>query len=241
MQIIPAIDIIEGKCVRLTQGDYSQKKIYNENPLEVAKMFEDAGLERLHLVDLDGAKAERIINYKVLEKIAKHTHLKIDFGGGLKNREDVRIAFECGAMQITGGTIAVKKRDEFLGWLKEYGPEKIILGADVTDGKIAIQGWQEQSGLDLFEFLESNIAEGINQVICTDISKDGLLQGSSIEIYQIIMEKFPSIQLVASGGVSSFGELKKLEAVGCHGAIIGKAIYEGKVLLEELSNFPTKR
>jgi len=239
MQIIPAIDIIEGKCVRLTQGDYSQKKIYHEQPLEVAKQFEDAGLERLHLVDLDGAKAQRIINFKVLEKIATRTGLKIDFGGGLKSSRDVRIAFECGANQITGGTIAVKRRTEFLGWLKEYGPEKIILGADVENGKIAIHAWQEQSNLELFDFLESYLREGIKQVICTDISKDGLLQGASTDLYDSVLEKFPGIELTASGGVSSIENLKKLEAMGCHGAIIGKAIYEGKILFDELSSFLT--
>lgn len=237
MYIIPAIDIIDGKCVRLTQGDYAQKKVYNEDPLAIAKSFEDAGIERLHLVDLDGAKASKIINYPVLEKIATQTNLKIDFGGGLKSDEDVKIAFESGAQQITGGTIAVKKPDTFLNWLKEYGTEKIILGADTKNGHIAVSGWQEESQLELLPFLNDYQAKGIQYVICTEISKDGMLQGSAQSLYQQILTELPHLKLIASGGVSSIEDLQALKKMGCHGAIIGKAIYEGKITLSELQNF----
>ncbi|MCH2083882.1 MAG: 1-(5-phosphoribosyl)-5-[(5-phosphoribosylamino)methylideneamino]imidazole-4-carboxamide isomerase [Saprospiraceae bacterium] len=237
MYIIPAIDIIDGKCVRLTQGDYAQKKVYNEDPLAVAKSFEDAGIERLHLVDLDGAKASRIINYPVLEKIATQTNLKIDFGGGLKSDEDVKIAFESGAQQITGGTIAVKNPDTFLNWLKEYGTEKIILGADTKNGHIAVSGWQEESTLELLPFLNDYSAKGIQYVICTEISKDGMLQGSAQSLYQQILTELPYLKLIASGGVSSIEDLQALKKMGCYGAIIGKAIYEGKITLSELQNF----
>lgn len=237
MYIIPAIDIIDGKCVRLTQGDYAQKKVYNEDPLAVAKSFEDAGVERLHLVDLDGAKASKIINYPVLEKIATQTNLKIDFGGGLKSDEDVKIAFESGAQQITGGTIAVKNPDTFLNWLKEYGTEKIILGADTKNGHIAVSGWQEESTLELLPFLNDYSAKGIQYVICTEISKDGMLQGSAQSLYQQILTELPYLKLMASGGVSSIEDLQALKKMGCYGAIIGKAIYEGKITLSELQNF----
>ena len=237
MYIIPAIDIIDGKCVRLTQGDYAQKKVYNEDPLAVAKSFGDAGIERLHLVDLDGAKASRIINYPVLEKIATQTNLKIDFGGGLKSDEDVKIAFESGAQQITGGTIAVKNPDTFLNWLKEYGTEKIILGADTKNGHIAVSGWQEESTLELLPFLNDYSAKGIQYVICTEISKDGMLQGSAQSLYQQILTELPYLKLIASGGVSSIEDLQALKKMGCYGAIIGKAIYEGKITLSELQNF----
>jgi phosphoribosylformimino-5-aminoimidazole carboxamide ribotide isomerase len=234
MKIIPAIDIIDGKCVRLTQGDYAQKKVYNENPLEVAKEFEAAGITNLHLVDLDGAKASQIINYKVLEKIASQTNLKIDFGGGLKSDEDLKIAFDSGANQITGGTIAVKNPELFLSWLQKYGSEKIILGADVKNGKIATNGWQEESDIELLDFLEIYLEGGIEYVICTDISKDGLLQGSAVDLYAKIKNEFPKIKLIASGGVVSIEELEKLKELEMHGAIVGKAIYEGKIKLEDL-------
>lgn len=234
MDIIPAIDIIDGQCVRLTQGDYEQKKVYNEDPLEVALQFEAAGIRRLHLVDLDGAKASRIVNYKVLERIASKTNLHIDFGGGLKSDEDVKIAFEAGAAQITGGTVAVKKPELFLGWLEKYGAERIILGADVKDGHIAISGWQEQSELELFAFLKDYIQKGIRYVICTDISKDGMLLGSAVALYQSILAEFPRLKLIASGGVTSSTEVQRLRAIGCYGAIIGKAIYEGKIRLEDV-------
>jgi phosphoribosylformimino-5-aminoimidazole carboxamide ribotide isomerase len=234
MYCIPAIDIIDGQCVRLTQGDYTQKKVYNEDPLEVAKAFEAAGVQRLHLVDLDGAKASKIINYKVLERIASNTNLHIDFGGGLKSDEDLKIAFDSGAKQITGGTIAVKQPEIFERWLETYGSEKIILGADFKDGYIAVHGWQEQSELELFAFLESYVANGVRYTICTDVSKDGLLQGSAIGIYEKIMQRFPELNLIASGGVSSLAEVNKLKEIGCFGAIIGKAIYEGKIQVSDL-------
>lgn len=237
MYIIPAIDIIDGKCVRLTQGDYDQKKVYNEDPLEVAKAYEDAGLTRLHLVDLDGAKAQKIVNYKVLEKIASQTSLQIDFGGGLKSDEDLYVAFESGARQVTGGTVAVKKPDLFLGWLEKYGAERIILGADFKDKKIAVSGWQESSELELFDFLKDYVEKGIHYTISTDVSKDGLLQGSAVDTYQQIREELPTLKLIASGGVTTMAELEKLRELGCFGAIIGKAIYEGKISLQELTEF----
>lgn len=237
MQIIPAIDIIDGKCVRLTQGDYQQKKVYNEDPLEVAQQFEDAGLTRLHLVDLDGAKASRIINHKVLERLAANTGLHIDFGGGLKSDEDVRIAFESGARQITGGTVAVKNPELFEGWLQNYGSDKVILGSDVKDGLVAVSGWQEKSKLELFPFLKDYLEKGVRYTICTDVSKDGLLAGSALGLYQKIRAEFPELHLIASGGVTSMAEVEKLAAIGCFGAIIGKAIYEQKISLKELQEF----
>lgn len=237
MYIIPAIDIIDGKCVRLTQGDYNQKKVYNEDPLEVAKAFEDAGIKRLHLVDLDGAKAKKIINYQVLERIASHTHLHIDFGGGLKSDDDLHIAFESGAQQITGGTIAVKDAETFLRWLEQYGAEKIILGADFKDGNIAVSGWQEGSDRELFEFLQSYFAQGIRYTISTDVSKDGLLQGSAVDTYEQIRAELPDLHLIASGGITTLPELERLAEINCYGAIVGKAIYEGHISLKELEKF----
>lgn len=237
MFIIPAIDIIDGKCVRLTQGDYARKKVYNEDPLEVAKAFEDAGIQRLHLVDLDGAKAKRIINYKVLERIAGRTQLHIDFGGGLKSDKDLQIAFESGAQQITGGTIAVKDPDVFLSWLEQYGAEKIILGADFKDGNIAVSGWQEGSDRELFEFLQSYFANGVRYTISTDVSKDGLLQGSAVETYKKIRADLPELSLIASGGITNLDEVERLADIDCYGAIIGKAIYEGHISLKELEKF----
>ncbi len=237
MYVIPAIDIIEGKCVRLTQGDFSQKKIYNEDPLEVARAFEDAGLQRLHLVDLDGAKAQRIINYRVLEKIAAKTQLWIDFGGGLKSDDDLRIAFECGARQITGGTIAVKNQDLFLRWLTQFGPEAIILGADFREGRIAVSGWQENSAQELIPFLQEYVEKGVQYTISTDVSKDGLLQGSALSVYREVRDALPKLHLIASGGVSSLEELESLRECGCFGAIVGKALYEGAIALKGLSTF----
>lgn len=234
MHIIPAIDIIDGKCVRLTEGDYNQKKVYNEDPLEVAKAFEAHGIRRLHLVDLDGARARHIVNHKVLERIAAHTALLIDFGGGLKSGQDVRIAFESGARQVTGGTVAVKDPELFLGWLKQYGPERIILGADVKDGKVAVSGWQEQSELGLFAFLEDYTQKGIQYSICTDISKDGRLEGTSLDLYRETIARFPDLKLIASGGVTTMKEIHALREAGCYGAIIGKAIYEGRIQLKDL-------
>lgn len=237
MEIIPAIDIIDGKCVRLSQGDYAQKIIYNENPLEVAKQFEAAGLKRLHLVDLDGAKASHIVNHKTLKEISKHTKLQIDFGGGIKTDADIQLAFDCGVNQITAGSIAVKSRDTVLRWLDKYGAEKIILGTDVKNDMIAVSGWQENSSINLFGFLKDYVAHGIQYVICTDISKDGMLQGSSVELYKKILKEFASLKLIASGGVSSLEELKVLSDAGLYGAIIGKAIYESKISLDDLSKF----
>ncbi len=233
MRIIPAIDIIDGKCVRLSKGDYSTKKIYNENPLEVAKEFEANGIQFLHLVDLDGAKSKHIVNHKVLEKIAARTNLKIDFGGGLKSDEDLRIAFESGANQITGGSIAANNPTLFLSWLDRFGSKKIILGADCHNRKIAINGWLENSEIDVIDFIQDYKIKGIEQAICTDISKDGMLQGASEELYKEILLK-TKIDLIASGGVSSINDLEKLKRIGCVGVIIGKAIYEGNIILKEL-------
>ena len=237
IEIIPAIDIIDGKCVRLSQGDYEQKKVYNENPLEVAKMFESVGIKRLHLVDLDGAKAKHIVNYKVLERIATNTTLTIDFGGGLKSDDDLRIAFECGAKMVTGGSVAVKDRETFLSWIAKFGSDRIILGADVKDKKIAVGGWLETTNLDLFPCVEKYKEEGINKIICTDISKDGMLAGPSIELYKEILQKFPDLYLIASGGVSSMNDIEQLQEANVPAVITGKAIYEGKIKLNELSSF----
>ncbi|MFK7786647.1 MAG: 1-(5-phosphoribosyl)-5-[(5-phosphoribosylamino)methylideneamino]imidazole-4-carboxamide isomerase [Crocinitomicaceae bacterium] len=233
MNIIPAIDLIDGKCVRLTKGDYSTKKVYNENPIEVAKMFEDAGINYLHLVDLDGAKASRIINYPVLERISSETNLVVDFGGGLKSDEDLKIAFESGASKVTGGSIAVQKPEVFSNWISQYG-NNIILGADCLNRKIATQGWTELAELDVIDFIEDYKKLGIEEVICTDISKDGMLGGPSLALYAEIIER-TNIQLIASGGVATMGDLSFLREIGCKGAIVGKAIYEGKITLKELS------
>lgn len=238
MRIIPAIDIIEGKCVRLSKGDYGTKKIYNENPLEVAKNFEAHGIEYLHLVDLDGAKSSHIVNHKILESIASHTNLKIDFGGGLKTDADLRIAFECGAQQITGGSIAVKDPDLFQGWIQKYGADKIILGADAKDGKVAVSGWVEESQEALLPFIRDYKEKGITYVVCTDISKDGMLEGPSFALYEEILQQLgPGLKLIASGGISTFDELPLLAALGCEGTIIGKAIYENRISLKQLEQF----
>lgn len=237
MRIIPAIDIIDGKCVRLTKGDYATKKIYNENPIEVAKSFEGVGIQYLHLVDLDGAKAKHIVNYKVLEKIAAKTNLKIDFGGGLKSDEDLHIAFNSGAKQVTGGSIAVKEPDLFEGWVSKYGTSKIILGADCYNEKIAVNGWQEQSDLEVIPFIKKNTRNGIKYVICTDISKDGMLEGPSFDLYKQILNETESVKLIASGGISSLEDLNNLEDLGCEGAIIGKALYEGHIRLRDLQTY----
>jgi phosphoribosylformimino-5-aminoimidazole carboxamide ribotide isomerase len=241
LRIIPAIDIIDGKCVRLTKGDYSTKKIYNENPLEVAKEFEAAGIEYLHVVDLDGAKASQVINYKVLEQIASKTSLKIDFGGGLKSDKDLEIAFNSGAHQITGGSIAVKNSAIFESWIEKYGAQKIILGADFypdnVGGKIATNGWQEESTLELIPFIKGYQDKGIQYVICTDISKDGMLQGPSFEVYKKIITEVKNVKLIASGGISTFDELPRLAENGCEGVIIGKAIYEKKISLKQLEQY----
>ncbi|UOY06407.1 1-(5-phosphoribosyl)-5-[(5-phosphoribosylamino)methylideneamino] imidazole-4-carboxamide isomerase [Muricauda sp. SCSIO 64092] len=254
MRIIPAIDIIDGKCVRLSKGDYDTKKVYNENPVEVAKQFQDHGIQYLHLVDLDGAKSRHIVNHKVLEQIATKTDLKIDFGGGLKTDEDLHIAFESGADQITGGSIAVKDEATFLGWLKTYGNAKIILGADAKEGNIAVSGWQEESELQLVPFVKKFQKAGVRYVICTDISKDGMLEGPSFDVYKELLNKTKvirteiggsgvvdieenGIKLIASGGISALEELPKLKQIGCEGVIIGKAIYENRISLKELENY----
>lgn len=237
MLIIPAIDIIDGKCVRLTQGDYNQKKEYNSNPLEVAREFEAAGIKRLHLVDLDGAKAKKVINLEVLQKIASQTNLQIDFGGGVQSTEDLKAVFEAGAQQVTGGSIAIKNEALFTEWIQEFGGEKIILGADVKDEHIAIHGWQESSEQHIFDFLENYLAKGLQYVICTDVSKDGALQGTSNELYAEILKRFPSIKLIASGGVSKLDDLILLDQMGIYGVIVGKAIYEKRISLEELNQF----
>lgn len=237
INIVPAIDLIDGQCVRLTQGDYGQKTVYSSSPVEIAKSFEAIGITRLHLVDLDGAKAKKIVNHAVLEQIATATQLKIDFGGGIKSEESIRIAFESGASQITAGSIAVKDPDLVDQWLETYGAERIILGADVKGQRIAINGWQEESQQDLFPFLSYYLKQGGQQCICTDVAKDGLLQGPSFELYEQILDTFPSIKLVASGGVTSLEDIIQLAEMGCSEVIVGKALYEGKISLEDLKSF----
>ena len=237
MQIIPAIDIIEGKCVRLTEGDYAQKKIYNEDPLEVAKAFEGIGLMRLHLVDLDGAKAGQVVNWKVLEKIANNTELKIDFGGGIKTEATLKTVLDTGATYATIGSLAVRNELLFQEWIARFGAKVFMLGADVLEEKIAIGGWLEKTEISVFDFMKSYIDKGVKQIFCTDIKKDGKLQGPSIELYQKIIEQFPALQLIASGGVSSLDDLIELEEIGCSAAIVGKAIYENKITISELASF----
>ncbi|MEQ9102701.1 MAG: 1-(5-phosphoribosyl)-5-[(5-phosphoribosylamino)methylideneamino]imidazole-4-carboxamide isomerase [Imperialibacter sp.] len=234
MDIIPAIDIIDGKCVRLTQGDYDQKKIYNERPLEVAMQFEDAGLTRLHLVDLDGAKAGTVKNWKVLEALASKTSMVIDFGGGIKSAEDVDIVFECGAKLATVGSMAVKNEEVFSDWLEQYGADRFFLGADVKDEKIAIGGWLETTDIWVYDFIEKYVQKGVTNIFCTDVSKDGLLEGPSVDLYKTLVEQFPDIYFVASGGVSSMKDLERLKEIGCKAAIVGKAIYEGRVNIADL-------
>ena len=235
MEIIPAIDIIEGKCVRLTQGDYGQKKVYNERPLEVALAFEDAGLQRLHLVDLDGAKTGAVRNWKVLETIAAKTKLVVDFGGGIKTAADVEIVFNSGAALATVGSVAVKDGPLFVSWLQQFGPARFLLGADVKNEKIAVSGWQETTDRWVYDFIREYIEKGIGQIFCTDVSKDGLLQGPALELYKNIVAEFPELHFIASGGVSGMDDVWRLEEVGCKGVIIGKAIYEGRIALNELS------
>ncbi|MEE6186830.1 1-(5-phosphoribosyl)-5-[(5-phosphoribosylamino)methylideneamino] imidazole-4-carboxamide isomerase [Mycovorax composti] len=236
MQIIPAIDIIEGKCVRLSKGDYSQKKVYNERPLEVAKRFEDAGLERLHLVDLDGAKAGEVKNWKVLEQIAGKTSLKIDFSGGISSDKSVEIAFNSGATYAAIGSIAVKNELLLMQWVARYGADKFILGADVLDEKIQVKGWTEATDIHIIDFISNYSKKGIQQFFCTDISRDGLLQGSALDLYKKVLSEISNIQLIASGGVSSLKDLEDLKAAGCYGAIVGKAIYEGKINIADLKS-----
>src|SRR6476620_3642601 len=234
LEIIPAIDIIDGKCVRLTHGDYNQKTVYNEFPLEVAKKFEDAGLKRLHLVDLDGAKAGAVKNWKVLEAIAGKTSLVIDFGGGIKTESDVEIVFNSGGALATVGSVAVKNEDELVEWLLKFGAEKFLLGADVKNEKITVSGWQEETQISVYDFIQKYIDHGIEQIFCTDVSKDGKLEGPAVDLYKNIISKFPELFFIASGGVSSVDDLKRLQEIGCRGAIVGKAIYENRITLDEL-------
>ena len=237
IELIPAIDMIEGKCVRLSQGDYGTQKVYAEDPAEMARRLEDAGIRRLHVVDLDGAKAGHIVNYRTLERIATQTNLCIDFGGGLKSDEDLRIAFESGAKMVTGGSIAVREPERFLAWLKAYGSERIILGADAKDRKIAVGGWEESTTLELIPFIQDYVQKGVRKVICTDISKDGMLQGPAVELYQEIQREVPEVYLVASGGVSSIADIERLAEAGIPAVIFGKALYEGRISFQELERF----
>lgn len=241
MEIIPAIDIIDGRCVRLTQGEYASVKIYNEHPLEVARQFEDAGLSRLHLVDLDGAKAGAVKNWKVLETLASRTHLVIDFGGGIKTEKDAEIALNSGAAWATVGSIAVKEEAVFAQWIKRFGPDKFMLGADVKGEQIAVGGWLETTDIRVYDFIRKYQGQGVQHVFCTDVSKDGLLQGPSVSLYKNIIAEFPGLYFIASGGVSSMNDLEMLAGVGCKGAIVGKAIYEQKITLEELKRFSASK
>ncbi len=237
IEIIPAIDLIEGKCVRLSQGDFARQKIYNENPLEVAKEFEAVGLERLHIVDLDGARLGKVTNLKVLETIAAQTSLTIDFGGGIKTGEDIKVVFDAGAEMASVGSVAIKEPEKFFGWLEKHGDEKILLGADVRDRNLAINGWQTETDLEILTFLQNYFERGVRQAFCTDISKDGLLEGAANELYAQILARLPKLKLIASGGVSSLKDIFELDKIGCAGVIVGKAIYEGKIKLEELCAF----
>lgn len=240
IQIIPAIDLIDGKCVRLTQGDYNQKTEYSSNPLEIAKAFEGAGIQRLHLVDLDGAKAKKIINHKVLESIANNTNLHVDFGGGLQSDKDLKIAFDCGAKQITGGSIAVKNEEMFTSWIETFGAEKIILGADAKDRMVAVSGWQETTAVSVFDLIEKYVAKGIKYTISTDVAKDGLLQGPSFDLYQDMQDQFPKLNIVASGGVTVFDDILKLDEMGIFAVIVGKAFYEGNISLKDFEDYYAK-
>src|SRR5690242_823431 len=237
MEIIPAIDIIDGKCVRLAKGDFDNKKIYNDDPLEVAKSFEETGIQRLHVVDLDGAKGKSLSNLKSLERIASATTLIIDFGGGIKTTEQLRQVLNAGAAMVSVGSVTVKDPDLFSDWIEEFGAEKFLPGADVLDNKIKIQGWKEETGIDIFDFISSLEKKGINRIFCTDISKDGMLQGPATILYKDILNRFPSLQLIASGGISGYDDLFNLKSIGCSGAIVGKAIYEGRISLEQLAGF----
>ncbi len=237
MRIIPAIDIINGECVRLSKGDYNKKTVYSKNVLDVAKNFEDNGIQFLHLVDLDGAKQNRIINYKILEKISSQTNLIIDFGGGLKSEEDIKIAFESGAKQVTLGSVAIKNPELFLKSLEKYGSEKIILGADARKEKIAVSGWLEESQTNIYDFIKEKTESGIQYVISTDIDKDGMLEGPSFDLYEKIIAENPNIKLIASGGITSASDLEKVKSIGCEGAIIGKALYENRITFKDLKPF----
>ena len=236
IELIPAIDIIDGKCVRLTQGDYQSKKVYNENPVEVAKQFAEHGIRRLHVVDLDGAKSAHVVNHKVVEAITASTDMVVDFGGGIKSDEDLKKAFDAGASMVTIGSLAVKHPDTFLHWLEQYGSDHIILGADVKDGQISINGWQEEEGDQLVPFVGKYVEKGVQKVLCTDISKDGMLQGPAVELYQHLLQSFPDLYLIASGGVSCIEDIRALDQAGVPAVVFGKAIYEGRIQLDELMN-----
>lgn len=235
IKIIPSIDLVDGKCVRLTQGNFDEKKIYDSDPVAVAKRFAEAGIERLHLVDLDGAKAGKVINHKILERIAAETKLKIDFGGGIKSDDDIQKVFDCGANQVTAGTIAVQNPKLVLSWIQKFGKDKIILGADVLNGIVRINGWVNPSEIKLFDFITNYQWHGIRYVLCTDIEKDGMMKGSSVDLYKSIIKQFPEMRVIASGGVSSIEEIKQLNKIGCYGVVIGKAIYENLISLEDLA------
>jgi phosphoribosylformimino-5-aminoimidazole carboxamide ribotide isomerase len=237
MELIPAVDIMDGKCVRLTKGDFTKKTVYNDNPVDVAKGFEAAGLKRLHIVDLDGANGQGLKNLKTLENISAHTSLTIDFGGGLKTTEDVKAVFNAGASMVSIGSVLVKNPDLFHQWLIDFGPQKFLPGADVLDKKIKIQGWKKNTGIDIFDFIESLFKLNICKIFCTDISKDGMMQGPSTKLYKEILKKFPSLHLIASGGISCYEDLFTLNEAGCKGAIIGKAFYEGKISMQQIDNF----
>jgi phosphoribosylformimino-5-aminoimidazole carboxamide ribotide isomerase len=237
IRIIPAIDIIDGKCVRLSQGDYNQKKVYNNDPLEVAKMFEDNGIKYLHLVDLDGARQKHVVNHKVLNRIAKETKLVIDFGGGIKTEEDLQLVFDNGARQVTVGSVAVSQPALFESWLHKYGADRMILGADAKNGKIAVSGWQDVTEIDIFDFFKDYRKKGVKYVLCTDISRDGMLQGTAIDLYGELVRHFPDIKIIASGGVTKAHEISELEKIKVDGVIIGKAIYEGTITLDELKKY----
>jgi phosphoribosylformimino-5-aminoimidazole carboxamide ribotide isomerase len=240
IELIPAIDVIDGKCVRLTKGDYDSSKVYCDNPLDMAKRFEDKGFRRLHMVDLDGARSKHVVNYKVLRQITEGTSLQVDFGGGIKTDDDMKLAFDNGASMVTVGSIAVTMPDLFLGWLEHYGSEKVILGADVREGHISINGWKEDSMDELLPFLKTYIEAGVHNVLCTEISKDGTLEGPAVELYCRIMAAYPHCHLIASGGVSSIDDIKRLEASGIPAVVFGKAIYEGRVDLDELAQWAKK-
>jgi phosphoribosylformimino-5-aminoimidazole carboxamide ribotide isomerase len=235
IKIIPSIDLVDGKCVRLTQGNFDEKKIYDSDPVAVAKRFAEAGIERLHLVDLDGAKAGKVINHLILERIAAETKLKIDFGGGIKSDDDIQKVFDCGANQVTAGTIAVQNPKLVLSWIQKFGKDKIILGADVLNGIVRINGWVNPSEIKLFDFITNYQWHGIRYVLCTDIEKDGMMKGSSVDLYKSIIKQFPEMRVIASGGVSSIEEIKQLNKIGCYGVVIGKAIYENLISLEDLA------
>lgn len=237
MELIPAIDIIDGKCVRLTRGDFTKKVVYTDNPLDVAKVFEGAGLRRLHIVDLDGAAGESLKNISVLENISRNTRLVVDFGGGIKDTEDVQSVLNAGASMISVGSIVVKDPDLFQRWLINFGEDHFLPGADVLEKKIKIHGWKEDAGIDIFDFIENLMEQNIHTIFCTDIARDGMMQGPGVELYKEILEKFPSLHLIASGGISCYNDLIALKETGCTGAIIGKAFYEGKITLQQIQNF----